>query len=267
MGHRASRADSGPVIAFAGGGASATLATVALLRATTWLGLRYHVVLYDEHGRHARGSGYPLGEDSQLANAPVKSMSALPDRPCHLLEWAHGRGIWCVPDTRPTLADYGDYLAETLDSTASWALPHATLGHQQARVSHVFPGDNGAEVHLATGQRRAVSAVIVATGDPVAHPPPRVSGTVAGETPGLATCSRGALLITRSRVASGSVFALGPARRGHRADGIPQVRDQAEELAQRIADTVLRDRQPVGKRAASDVPARRRIGGGTSHEW
>ncbi len=246
MGHRASRADSGPVIAFAGGGASATLATVALLRATTWLGLRYHVVLFDEHGRHARGAGYPASEDSRLLDAPVKSMSALPDRPCHLMEWARWRGLACDPETRLPRAVYGDYLAETLAATASWAEPHATLRFRSERVEGAVLDGDAAEVGLARGTRLAVSAVVVATGDPMAHPLPRLGGTAAGGgTKGLVTCARGAL-ITESGAASRRIYAVGPARHGHRADGIPQIRGQAEELAQRIADTVLRDRETTG---------------------
>lgn len=243
MGHRAASAGVEPVIAFAGCGASATLAAVALLRATTWLRLSYRIVLFDEHGRHARGAGYPASEDSRLLDAPVKSMSALPDRPSHLMEWARWRGLACDPATRLPLAVYGDYLAETLAATASWAEPHATLRFRSGRVEGAVLDGDAAEVRLARGTRLTVSAVVVATGDPIAHPPPRLGGTAAGGgAKGLVTCSRGAL-ITESGAASRRIYALGPARHGHRADGIPQIRGQAEELAQRIADTVLRNRE------------------------
>ncbi|RNL85084.1 FAD/NAD(P)-binding protein [Halostreptopolyspora alba] len=244
MGHRASCAGSGPVIAFAGGGASATLAAVALLRATTWLRLSYRIVLFDEHGRHARGSGYPADESDQLLDTPVKNMSALPDRPCHLMEWAHWRGVACDPGTRLPRAVYGDYLAETLADTASWARPHAEVRYHTVRVAGASLDDGTTEIRLPHGERVAASAVVVATGDPVVHPPPRITGTggVAGDdTSGLVTCSRGAL-VTQWGAASRRIFALGPARQGHRVDGIPQIRTQAEVLAQRIADTVLRDR-------------------------
>lgn len=250
MGHRASCAGPEPIIAFAGGGASATLAAVALLRATTWLRLKYRIVLFDEHGRHARGAGYPAGENSQLLDTPVKSMSALPDRPCHLMEWARWRGVPCDPGTRLPRAVYGDYLAETLADTATWAQPHADVRYRTVQVAGASLDEDTAEVRLRRGERVATSAVVVATGDPVAHPPPRItdtSGVAGDDTSGLATCSHGAL-VTQSGAASRRIFALGPARQGHRVDGIPQIRVQAEELAQRITDTVLRNRAPVAER-------------------
>src|SRR5690606_22828273 len=75
-----------PLIVFAGGGASATLAAVALLRATTWLRLEYRVLIADEHGRHGRGAA--LARPGRL-DAPARLMSALPDRPAHLRSEEH----------------------------------------------------------------------------------------------------------------------------------------------------------------------------------
>ncbi|WP_046471132.1 FAD/NAD(P)-binding protein [Allosalinactinospora lopnorensis] len=243
MEHQAASAD--PVIAFAGGGASATLAAVALLRTTTWLRLSYRMLVFDEYGRHARGPAYAASDDRQLLRTSVKGMSAFPDRPCHLLEWARWRGLPCDPDTHLSLRVYGDYLAETLAETVSWARPHATLQRRTARVVGASADNGLAEVRLAQGERLPVAAVVVATGDPAAHAPPRITGIAAGDAgTELVTCPKGAL-ITGSGEASRRLFALGPVRRDHRADGIPQIRVQAEELAQRIADTVLRDRAPA----------------------
>lgn len=236
-----------PVIAFAGGGPSATLTAIALLRATTWLRLNYRIVLIDSHGRHARGSGYTAADDRPL-DAPVKAMSALPDRPCHLLEWVHHQGMGRDPGMHLPCRVYGDYLAGTLAHTAAWAKPHATLQHRSARVLRAVPAEDRVELHVAGGQRIDAAAAIVATGDPAAESPPDLTGEgtePSGTGPRPATCPCGALIAPSGEV-SHRLYAVGPVRReqsdGGPSPGISDIRNQAEQLAQRIADTVLRIR-------------------------
>ncbi|MBV2363750.1 FAD/NAD(P)-binding protein [Streptomonospora nanhaiensis] len=249
-----------PAVVFAGGGPGAALTAIALLRATTWLRLVYRIVLLDEHGRFARGRVYGSpGGDCPL-EAPVKDMSALPDRPCHLLEWRRAAGAACGPGTVLARRVYGDYLADTLAATAAWAAPHAALVTRTARVAAVEADDAGARVLLADGGRVEAAAVVVATGDPAEAAPPRVAGALragagaegaagAGSHggagcadgaagAGLAACRCGAVL-TGSGEPARRVFAVGAVRDGGPAT-VPRMRDQAEALAQRIADTVLR---------------------------
>ncbi|GAA3721019.1 putative NAD(P)/FAD-binding protein YdhS [Spinactinospora alkalitolerans] len=164
-------ADSEPVIAFVGGGASAALTAIALLRSTTWLRLRYRVVLLDEHGRHARGAAYSTTDDGHLLDSPAKGMSALPDRPGHLVEWARERGLACTPETFLPRRRYGDYLAATLAETAAWAEPHARLESRTARVTAVESRADRVRLHLADGGRLDAAAAVVATGDARADPP------------------------------------------------------------------------------------------------
>ncbi|MBX9387822.1 FAD/NAD(P)-binding protein, partial [Streptomonospora nanhaiensis] len=167
-----------PAVVFAGGGPGAALTAIALLRATTWLRLVYRIVLLDEHGRFARGRVYGSpGGDCPL-EAPVKDMSALPDRPCHLLEWRRAAGAACGPGTVLARRVYGDYLADTLAATAAWAAPHAALVTRTARVAAVEADDAGARVLLADGGRVEAAAVVVATGDPAEAAPPRVAGAL-----------------------------------------------------------------------------------------
>ncbi|TDQ45869.1 FAD/NAD(P)-binding protein [Actinorugispora endophytica] len=157
--------DPRPVIAFAGGGASAALAAVALLRATTWLRLPYRIVLVDEHGRHARGAAYSTTDDAHLLNAPVKTMSALPDQPGHLAGWLRRNGHPAGPETFPTRRVYGDYLARTLDETARWAHPYASLETRTARVESARPTAEAVELRLSGGGRLDAAALVVATGN------------------------------------------------------------------------------------------------------
>ncbi|WP_158562825.1 FAD/NAD(P)-binding protein [Marinitenerispora sediminis] len=165
-----------PIIAFVGGGASATLTAIALLRATTWLRLPYHVVLLDEHGRHARGVAYSTGDDRHLLNSPAKGMAALPDQPGHLVEWAVRRGLRCGPETFLPRRAYGDYLAETLAETARWAVPHATVEQRTARVVRARGTGDGVVLHLAGGERLTAAAAVVATGNAPPDPLPGPAG-------------------------------------------------------------------------------------------
>jgi uncharacterized NAD(P)/FAD-binding protein YdhS len=215
---------------------------VALLRATTWLRLRYRLVLVDAHGRHARGTGYAPGDHRPL-DAPVKGMSVLPDQPCHLMDWARTGGLACGPETLLPRRVYGDYLAQTLAATVGWAAPHAGLEARTGRVVRAEQRDGASvAVHLADGAVVEAAALIVATGDPRTAPPPEIPGIAdPGAAAGLATCRRGALLTPEGGV-SRRLFAVGPVRRGHAAATIPDIRAQTERLAERIADTVLRDR-------------------------
>ncbi|WP_461000815.1 FAD/NAD(P)-binding protein [Streptomonospora sediminis] len=266
----AAKDGGGPAIAFAGGGAGAALAAIALLRATTWLRLSYRIVLIDEHGRFARGRpfGGPGGEC--LLETPVKHMSALPDRPCHLMDWARARrsaGLRagraadpagagptalapaaCGPETLLSRRVYGDYLSDTLATTAAWAAPYASLHTCAARAVGVSAGNGGACVRLDSGERVAAAAAVVATGDPAVAAPPPVEGADPGPGGagfGLAAFGCGALA-TASGEASRRLFAVGAVRRGESGTTVPRVRGHAEALAQCIADTVLRT--PPGPR-------------------
>ncbi|MDA0566714.1 FAD/NAD(P)-binding protein [Streptomonospora sp. S1-112] len=239
MGHPASDG-AAPAVVFAGGGTGAALTAIALLRATTWLRLSYRIVLLDEHGRFARGRVYGAAGGDCPLEAPVKDMSALPDRPCHLLEWRRATGAACGPGTVLARRVYGDYLADTLAATAAWAAPYAALDTRAARVAAVAADDAAARVLLAGGERVEAAAVVVATGDPAEAAPPPVAGAVRGEAgAGLAACRCGAVLTGAGEPAR-RVFAVGAVRGDGGPATVPRMREQAEALAQRIADTVLR---------------------------
>ena len=170
-----------PVVAFVGGGASATLTAIALLSAAPPAGLRYRVLLIDEHGRHGRGVAYSTTDAGHLLNSPAAAMSALPDRPDHLLEWARRRDPATRPGSFVARRDYGAYLVQTLEDAGRTA-PHAVVEHLTAQVSAVDPAPDGVAVHLADGGRLTAAAVVVATGAPAAGAtpgcPPQLPGLV-----------------------------------------------------------------------------------------
>lgn len=244
-----------PVVAFIGGGASATLTAVALLRTTTWLRLRYRLILFDEHGRHGPGAQYSCSDPGRRVEAPAKAMSALPDQPAHLVAWARRHSLPCDPDTRLPCGDYGEYLRETLAETATWAAPHVSLERRTARVCGVA-GQGSAERRLrlrSTGaageEAQDAQAVVIATGPPRAGADPFLHGLVeqglgrpGPRGAGLDTCPCGAL-VTSSGEVDHQLFAIGPVRRRRSAAAVPiELREQAERLGQLIADVVLRNR-------------------------
>src|SRR5690606_36425035 len=226
-----------PLIVFAGGGASATLAAVALLRATTWLRLEYRVLIADEHGRHGRGAA--LARPGRL-DAPARLMSALPDRPAHLLQWARRTGLPCTPGTFLPRRAYGDYLSETLSETAVWAAPHAAVTLRTARVLRAAPEGGAVAVSLSGGAPLRAAATVLATGDPGSRPPPATRAPVSRGR--LETCPRGAVLGPDGR-AERRLFAVGPVRRDHSVSEPARLGEQAELLAGLITDTVLRGRR------------------------
>ncbi|MFW5419088.1 FAD/NAD(P)-binding protein [Nocardiopsis sp. CNT-189] len=223
-----------PLIVFAGGGASATLAAVALLRSTTWLRLEYRVVIADEHGRHGRGAA--LARRGRL-DAPARAMSALPDRPAHLLEWARRTGLPCSPGTFLPCRAYGDYLSETLSETAAWAEPYAAVALRTDRVLRAAPEGGAVAVSLAGGGTLRAAAAVLATGDPGAGSLPATRPPSSRAR--LDTCPRGAVLGPDGR-AERRLFAVGRVRRDHPGSAPARAGEQAELLAGLITDTVLR---------------------------
>ncbi|PSK98117.1 putative NAD(P)/FAD-binding protein YdhS [Murinocardiopsis flavida] len=166
-----------PVIAFVGGGASATVTAIALLRATAWLRLRYRIVVIDEHGRHGRGTAYATADPRHLLNSPAKSMSALPDRPGHLVEWAAKSGVPCGPDTFLPRSCYGDYLDASLATAAAGAAPHAEVVFRRDRVVAAHADADRVVLELPGGARMEAAAAVFATGGTPASLPTVLGGT------------------------------------------------------------------------------------------
>ena len=113
--------DRTPTVVVVGGGFSGTMAAAQTLRRASQAGLDVKVVLVERRGAIGEGVAYSTREPVHLLNVPAGRMSAWPDRPDDFVRWASRR----YGEVRPTdylpRQWYGEYVRESLLSTAEEA--------------------------------------------------------------------------------------------------------------------------------------------------
>src|SRR3954454_1423868 len=144
-------------VAVVGGGASGTLTAIHLLAS------RSHdlsVTVYDASGEPGKGLAYGTLDRRHLLNVRSRHMSAFPDIPSDLVEWARRTGR--EPDAQAFLPrrDYGVYLRETLDR-----LRDDRFRFRAERVVDVEPVDGGFELRARGGRVTRAATVVLATGN------------------------------------------------------------------------------------------------------
>src|SRR4051812_13432790 len=144
-------------VAVVGGGASGTLTAIHLLAS------RAHdltVTVHDASGEIGKGLAYGSTDRRHLLNVRSRHMSAFPDIPSDLVEWARRTGR--QPDAQAFLprSDYAIYLRETLDR-----LGDERLSFRAERVRDVVPVDGGFEVRASGDRVTRASAVVLAHGN------------------------------------------------------------------------------------------------------
>src|SRR3954452_22799686 len=144
-------------VAVVGGGASGTLTAIHLMAS------RSHdlsVTVHDASGELAKGLAYGSTDRRHLLNVRSRHMSAFPDIPSDLVEWARRTGR--QPDAQAFLPrrDYAVYLGETLDR-----LRDERLSFRAERVRDVVPVDGGFEVRANGDRVTRTSAVVLAHGN------------------------------------------------------------------------------------------------------
>src|SRR3954467_4821105 len=133
--------DTEPVrtdVAVVGGGASGTLTAIHLMAS------RSHdlsMTVHDASGELGKGLAYGTTDRRHLLNVRSRHMSAFPEIPSDLVEWARRTGR--QPDAQAFLprGDYAVYLGEPLDR-----LTDERLSFRAERVRDVVPVDGGFEV-------------------------------------------------------------------------------------------------------------------------
>jgi len=157
-----------PEIAIIGGGASGTLTAVQLLRQAALSRLPLRLTLIDRDGRHGQGRAYATGHPDHLLNAVAGQMSAFPDEPDHLVQWADITNDAFLPRCR-----YGEYLQNSL-ADAERQAPWARLSRIRDEVLAIRCNQAGKPLRLtlADGRLYADVAVLALGGVPPRLPFP-----------------------------------------------------------------------------------------------
>ena len=145
-------------VAVIGGGASGVLTAINLL--TTPGGEHVAVTIHEAGGIVGRGVAYGTSDPRHLLNVRARHMSAWPDVPSDLLEWAARTGRDVDPQGFLPRRDYAVYLQDTLASVADHRL---TV--RAGRVDDIVARDGGGyDVHAA-GTVSVADSVVLAYGN------------------------------------------------------------------------------------------------------
>jgi len=159
-------------VAIIGGGFCGTLTAVHLLRRAA-PGTR--VLLMERSGDFGPGVAYGTCDDRHVLNVPAARMSALPEAPDDLVDWA---GV--APDAYVPRRVYGEYLRARLAGAAAHSA--ARLERTVGEVERVRPARAAIELVLRDGRRIACDRAVLAVGNLPGAPPcelpddPRVVG-------------------------------------------------------------------------------------------
>src|SRR5690606_22126963 len=109
-----------------------------------------------------RGRAYVSSNHRHLLNAPVKAMSAWPDRPDAFAEWAR-LNVDDDPGRFVARASYGDYLSDVCRELMASDGPR--FRHRQCEVVGLeHHGSDGWTVRTGLNESHAFDAVVLATG-------------------------------------------------------------------------------------------------------
>lgn len=144
-------------VAIIGGGASGTLTAIHLMAS------RAHdltVTVHDASGELGKGLAYGTTDRRHLLNVRSRHMSAFPDIPGDLVEWARRTGRQCDAQAFLPRRDYAVYLRETLDR-----LRDDRFRFRPERVVDLVPTEGGFDLHAAGGRVTSAAAVVLAYGN------------------------------------------------------------------------------------------------------
>jgi uncharacterized NAD(P)/FAD-binding protein YdhS len=144
-------------VAVVGGGASGTLTAIHLMAS------RAHdltVTVHDASGELGKGLAYGTTDRRHLLNVRSRHMSAFPDIPGDLVEWARRTGRQCDAQAFLPRRDYAVYLRETLER-----LRDDRFSFRAERVLDVEPVAGGFELHASGGRVTRAATVVLAQGN------------------------------------------------------------------------------------------------------
>jgi uncharacterized NAD(P)/FAD-binding protein YdhS len=140
-------------VAVIGGGASGVLTAINLLGRSADPGLR--VEIHESSGIVGRGIAYGTNDPSHLLNVRSRHMSAFPDVPSDLIEWARRTGRSDDPQAFLPRLDFATYLQDRLSQVADHRLTICA-----GRVDDVVPVGGAFEVRSSDITTTADSVVL-----------------------------------------------------------------------------------------------------------
>ncbi|TNM48231.1 hypothetical protein FHP29_02340 [Nocardioides albidus] len=162
-------------MAVIGGGASGVLTAINLLVRTDDPGLE--VVVHEASGIVGRGVAYGTNDQRHLLNVRARHMSAFPDAPSDLLDWALRTGRSSDPQGFLPRADYAIYLQDRLADVAD-----DRLRIRAGRVLDVVP--TGAGFEIVTERSTATAdTVVLCHGNQPPRPLATADGAALPEAP------------------------------------------------------------------------------------
>ncbi|WP_278258610.1 FAD/NAD(P)-binding protein [Nocardioides convexus] len=157
-------------VAVIGGGASGVLTAINLLVRSDDPALE--VVVHEASGIVGRGIAYGTNDQRHLLNVRARHMSAFPDSPSDLLDWALRTGRSSDPQGFLPRADYAIYLQDRLADVAD-----DRLRVRAGRVLDVVPAADGFEI-VTERSRSTADAVVLCHGN---QPPRPLTVAATGE--------------------------------------------------------------------------------------
>jgi len=159
-----------PTIVIVGGGFSGSMTAAQLLRRASSQSSKLRVVLVERQGAVGEGLAYGTRELCHLLNVPAGRMSAWPDRPNDFVEWTSARYRPVEPSEFLPRPWYGEYVRDTLLSTADASADVAGLTVMFDEVRRIARRPaSGWMVNFARGLSIPATAVVLAIGH---RPPP-----------------------------------------------------------------------------------------------
>jgi uncharacterized NAD(P)/FAD-binding protein YdhS len=129
------------------------------------------IALIERTGRFGTGLAYGTGNPNHLLNVPACGMSALPDRPDHLVEWLSALPPGTCPSVPAPMDSgafvsrriYGAYVRDLLEEAERAAA--GGLVRVTGRVVDLAPAGDGVVLDLAGGGRIRASRAVLALGN------------------------------------------------------------------------------------------------------
>ena len=169
-----------PRVVIVGGGFTGASAAVQAVRRSPG---PLAITLVDPSGQPGRGLAYSTTDPDHRLNAPTFVHSLLPDDAWHFSRWCAQQGIVAAdpqalrPDGCSYIrrADFGRYIAETLQAHSRGWASGATITHRRDTAVGLQAVEGGWAVQTAGGPPLPADLVLVATG----HPAPRLPAALA----------------------------------------------------------------------------------------